>query len=381
MSPAKLDNGIRIPWSAAILFSIAGLVMMVIFWAGAAGQILRGQNDFLAFYAAARLCGTDEIYDAESAAEVQLSQAHATGPAFRVVRPPFHALAVFPLGLLAYQQAYSLWTLLNLCFLVGFVAMWCETNRRILLTACCCSIPIAASFANGQDVPALLFLVGLAFRLFRCRSYFLAGLALSLCAVKFHLFALVPLLLLAQNFWAVALGASFGLACLLGLSFLVCGRSWPMEYWQALGDTAIHPKLSTMPNLHGLTSGISGGGIILFAFSITIAAVCWVIVRRLDFQMAFGVALLGSLLVSYHSYVADAALLIPALLLLAERGTVQKYLALGLLSPIPWFLLLRGGLAANGTRIALILALAAWSWGILRSASASTVSEDAAPAI
>ncbi len=373
-APAISGNQVQIPWGATILFSSAGLVMMLVFWGGAAGRILRGHNDFLAFYAAARLCGTSELYDAHSAVDIQSSQAKATGPAFRVIRPPFHALVLFPLGLLPYQQAYVLWVLLNACALAGFVAVWGETSRRVLFTACCCSVPISASFANGQDIPVLLFLVGLVMRLFRCRRHFLAGLVLSLCAAKFHLFALVPLLLLAQGLWAVILGATAGVAGLVGLSFLAYGRSWPLEYWRALGDNGVHPKLATMPNLHGLTSDLSEGGILLFALSLTIAGVCWVIGRRLDFRMAFGAALLGSLLVSYHSYAADAALTIPALLLLAEQGAVQRYLALGLLSPVPWFLLMRGGLAANGTRAALVLALVTWIWGTLRNPSPSTVS-------
>jgi hypothetical protein len=58
--------------------------------------------------------------------------------------------------------------------------------------------------------------------------------------------------------------------------------------------------------------------------------------------MGLAAALTGSLLVSYHAYVQDAVILIPAILIVLEdaRGLAVRYTALALATPIPWVLLL-----------------------------------------
>lgn len=366
-APARFESRLRIPSKFAFFLSIAGLVMMFFFWRGAAGRIVDGYNDFLGFYAGARLCGTPGLYDAAKVTEVQLAEARATGPALRLTRPPFYALLLSPLGLLPYQTAYLVWTLLNAGALAGFIALWRETDRNLVLAACCCSIPVAASFANGQDIPLLLFYFALAMRLFRDGRHVWAGLALSLCAAKYHLFLLVPLLFLAQGLWRVMLGGSIGAMALIVLSFLAGGRTWLGDYWRVLTDSAVHPAVTVMPNLHGFTMNMAHGNLVLGVLSLLIGAACWVIARRLEFRIALAAVISGSLLVSFHSYVADAALLIPALLILAERGALEKRLAFGLLSPVPWFLLMRGGIVANTPRAALVVLLAVTIWRALQS--------------
>lgn len=341
--------------------------MMFLFWGSASGQITRGHNDFLAFYAGARLAGTNQLYNAERTAEVQLAEADATAPVLRLTRPPFYALILSPLGRLKYRTAYLVWVLLNAAALVGFVAVWGETDRLVLATACCCSVPIAASVANAQDVPFLLALLAIAMRLYRWNSHLLAGLVLSLCTVKYNLLVMVPLVLLAQGLRKMMLGAALGALALIGLSFPAAGSGWPADYWRILNHPIVLNDVGKMPNLNGLTTTLGLGQPVLILLSGAVAVGCWFAARRTEFRTAFAVALLGSLLVSYHSYLADVALLIPALLILAEQGHVQRCLALALLTPVPWFLLLRGGWTANITRVALILTLITCIWSVVRN--------------
>lgn len=333
-----------------------GLLMMLAFWSGAAGQIANGHNDFLGLYAGARLSGTPDLYRAEAVSRLQLAEAGATAPALRFTRAPFYALILSPLEHLPFRTAYFAWMALNLAALAGFIVLWNGADRTLTLTACCCSVPLAAAVANGQDLALLLFLLAAALRLFRSKHYLLAGLVLSMCAIKYHLFIVVPLALAAQRLWRVLAGAGIGALALTALSFVAGGPHWPAAYLKALTDPAINPSVDTMPALAGSVSGLEYGNLILWVFGIAVAVACWFIARRApDLETAFAASLLGSLLLSYHSYVSDAALLIPALLILAARRAISPAVAYAALSPVPYFMLLRGSPAADLVRMALLL--------------------------
>ncbi|HOQ46374.1 MAG TPA: glycosyltransferase family 87 protein [Bryobacteraceae bacterium] len=295
-----------LPRGVALMASALGLLMMFVFWSGAAGQIANGYNDFLGFYAGARLCRTPELYQAEAVTRLQLAEAGATASALRFTRAPFYALMLSPLGHLPFRSAYFTWMALNLAALAG--------------------------------------------------HYLLAGVVLSMCAIKYHLFLLVPLALVAQRLWRVLAGAGIGAVALTALSFVAGGPQWPAAYLKVLADPAINPSIETMPALAGSVSGLEYGNLILWVFGIAVAAACWFIARRApDFETAFAASLLGSLLLSCHSYVSDATLLIPALLILAERRAIPLAVAYAALSPVPYFMLLRGSPAADLVRIAMLL--------------------------
>jgi len=345
-----------LPRGVALMASALGLLMMFVFWSGAAGQIANGYNDFLGFYAGARLCRTPELYQAEAVTRLQLAEAGATASALRFTRAPFYALMLSPLGHLPFRSAYFTWMALNLAALAGFILLWNGADRTLTLTACCCSVPIASAVANGQDLALLLLLVAAALRLFRSKHYLLAGVVLSMCAIKYHLFLLVPLALVAQRLWRVLAGAGIGAVALTALSVVAGGPQWPAAYLKVLADPAINPSIETMPALAGSVSGLEYGNLILWVFGIAVAAACWFIARRApDFETAFAASLLGSLLLSCHSYVSDATLLIPALLILAERRAIPLAVAYAALSPVPYFMLLRGSPAADLVRIAMLL--------------------------
>ena len=78
---------------------LTGLVAVPLFCVLAAPErdrILLGQNDFVAFYTAAKLAGTPGLYDvAANHAEQRETIGHAI-PAISNIRPPFYALLMRP---------------------------------------------------------------------------------------------------------------------------------------------------------------------------------------------------------------------------------------------------------------------------------------------
>jgi hypothetical protein len=107
------------------------------------------------------------------------------------------------------------------------------------------------------------------------------------------------------------------------------------------------------------------------AASAAVAAACWVIARRLDFRHAMAAALLGGLLVSYHCYNADCAILIPALLLLLHTAEgFQQGLVVALLTPPMYFLQGRPVLA-HLPQVALLVLLGLLVWQAMRQGAAA----------
>jgi hypothetical protein len=90
-----------------------------------------------------------------------------------------------------------------------------------------------------------------------------------------------------------------------------------------------------MPNLHGLLEGLphSLGYEVFGALVVTVAV--WLSTQRASFSVGLSATLIGSILVSHHSYPADMLLLLPALLTLAFQERPRWFCVL-LLSPLPF---------------------------------------------
>jgi hypothetical protein len=302
-----------------------------------------GADDFLGLYAGARLACTSGIYDPNVIRKVQLETAGVTGPSLHFTRLPCFSLMLWPLAQLPYPSAHAVWYFLRVVAVVGFVILWPHSTRSLTALICCWSLPLAAGLANGQDAPLLLLWLAWSQKLERTGHSFWGGLALSMCAAKFHLFLLLPLLLVCNRRWALLAGGMAGGAALIALSFIGGGWDWPAHYLKALSDPAIHPSLGLMPNLHGFLSVWPVW--LQIAAAISVGLVALVAMIRTDYLSGFAIALAGSLLLSYHAYTADAVILIPAILIVIEysRRVLMRYAAFILASPVPWLLLLRRG--------------------------------------
>jgi hypothetical protein len=271
-------------------------------------------------------------------------------------RPPFYAVLLWPLGKLPYRESYFVWQTLSVGALVAFILLWRIPDRKAAVLACCWSLPLILAIAHGQDLTFLLLLLAASLRHYRTRP-FLAGFVLSLCAIKFHLFLLLPLLIIGQKRWRLLEGLAAGGAALIAVSFVAAGVGWPLHYLQMMRLT-IDPQPQIMPNFHGLLLGVPYGWLVELLLSLATAVAVWLISRRSDFEYALAAVLVGGLLISHHAYPQDCTLLLPALLILMVRSSDWRlnYLCIALFTPWPYLILTQGD-PLNIVRLAIVTLL------------------------
>jgi len=233
-------------------------------------------------------------------------------------RPPFYAAFLWPLGRLPYPAAHAVWQLLNLAALAGFVVLWAPGTYPV--TLCCWFFPTWISFACGQDTPFVLLAVASAVLLLRKNRPFLAGVVFALCAIKFHLFLLLPLLILAKRLWRFSGGLLAGGTVLAGISVAVAGWDWPARQFELLKlNEAGESSQAFMPNLNGLFHSFPAGHAFLAVTTLAVVCGAWYVVRRSSIEHAISAMLIAGLLIGMHAFLYDCTLLLPYFLLLSVR--------------------------------------------------------------
>ena len=312
------------------------------------GRILNGENDFLQMYGGARLVGTGELYSAEAMLNIHEEVTGKVYPSILYVRPPFLAWVLKPLGALPYRTAYLIFQILSFTALAGFLALYLRSCPELLVFTCA-SGAVVANFANGQDVAFCLFFAGLSLAAARRGLDFAAGVILALCAIKYHLFALVPLVVIAQRRWNILAGGAAGGAVLFLISCAADGWDWPARCLARLLDGRVHPSQDAMPNVHGALTSLGIGSPVLEGLLVAgvIGLVVVAAVRIRDYDTAFALGIIGSLLTGFHAYLQDCMLLLLPFAVLTSRvrlPAVRGLTALAVLAP------------------ALVLLYAPWSW-------------------
>jgi hypothetical protein len=308
---------------AAVKLSIAIAGACLLAWKAApnAALILSGHNDFPSFYTAGDMVGTGKLYDPDAFLARELALVGAFNNHILFVRLPFVAAFFRPFALLPYTAAYWTWQAICLAAFLAFILLWPEARRwypaLFFLPA------LAASFANGQDVPLILLWIALAVLLAAKDQPFAAGLALSLCLAKPHFFLLTPIVLLAQKRWRLAAGAATGAAALIAISFAAAGGpgwiSGLLRIWQ---DPAIHPAIdesSLIARLAGTAGDAIPRSVIMLGIPALSAAVIWIVARRTDFALALSAAIAAGVASAFHVYSQDYLLVAPLGLILLER--------------------------------------------------------------
>ena len=317
------------------------------FYAAMGPSLLQGTNDFAAFYTGARLAGSGRVYDTGPQYEEQKKQFGSYMPAVTFIRLPFYAVLLKPLAWLDYLAAWRVFLLLNILCALWFFGkwLWGDHPRVFLLGAS--FLPVYAALANGQHIWLVAALFALAMLLGRQGRDFSAGAVLSLCAIKPHLFVFVPLVLALQKRWRFFAGATAGVALWLAISFLAEGAGWVAQYMHTLADPRIHPRLDAMPTLRNLVATAGGPPWVYWALCVlTAAAVAVIALRSARLETGMAAAVAGGLAVSYHSYLPDLVLLLPAFALLRARQLrgLPLWLWVFLLSPLPWLFWVAGPL-------------------------------------
>ena len=307
-------------------------------------RVLKGQNDFVADYIGARLAGTPQLYDHAANMREMYAALHLYVDKCPYVRAPFYAVFLKPLSWLPYDAAHAVFAGAMLASVIAFVLMFRrECPPLAFFTAM--SVPLLESFCIAQDSPLLLPIVGVSVLLSRRGRQFAAGAVLALCAIKFHLFLFVPLLVLVKKKWRMAAGGVAGLAALAVLGAAVNGIDAVSRWLKVMRDPWINPASRIMPNLHGLVAAAQGGVVMEAVLVIAVvAAFLWLAFRTDNYELLLGVALVSSQLTSYHSTITDDVLLLAAFVLIygSSNAPVPRILFALALTPVPAFLVVVG---------------------------------------
>lgn len=266
-------------------------------------------SDFYSFWAGARLAGSD-LYDRTRIEQVQhtVSERVEEKP---FIRPPYYALMLWPLGQMPFVAAYTAWFLLNFAGLVAFVLAW--RNRADVVLLCAAFLPLAYSFGLGQDSGLMLGMVGCGARLIEREKQVAGGLVLSLLAIKPHLFAFVPLVLLAQKRYKPLAAMAAAGAGLYLVSAIQLGPDWPVTFVRAaMGNEAtIDPRLV---GVAGLINRFGAPKWLLAVAAATGSLIVYWRARNAAWLPSIAFAVAAGVVFAPRSLLYDGSLLLPALL-------------------------------------------------------------------
>lgn len=304
--------------------------------------VREGSLDFRTFLGAGHIVLSGhgaQLYDYNTQREAQNHAVTATEWALTLMEPPFTVLMFVPLALLPFLAAYFAFAALNL-LLVG-VAIWLmwpylpEMRTRMKAAPALLFLtflPLGLSLAQGQLSAMLLALYCGAFVALKKQREVLAGLLIALATMKFQMALPIALLFLLWRRWRFVWGFAAGAAVLALLSVAVLGFGHAGVYVHAMSTAGgvlpsasdqirfgVYPR--NMPNLYGLFYVLSGGarwGVALAAAA-SVALIMWAARHKPSLPLALMVAML----VSYHLYSHDLALLLLPLSLLGEQYLIE----------------------------------------------------------
>jgi hypothetical protein len=311
--------------------------------------------DFTCFYRAGRMVlagrGAD-VYNlaAEQAFDTSLkAQLSAPGKPFYTrpfVFPPPTLLIFGPLAALPYHAADLIWLGLNIAILLA--ASTYLSNALVLGTGARCVaillpslfLPVTWAMAEGQTSIVLLGIFSMLFvSLYRHRN-FAAGCCIALTAIKPQFTLPVLLLALASRNWRALRGFALTSSGLLLVSFYLVGWRATLEFPSTLmaysrlpvswnGQLGEHPL--DMPNIRGIGLNLFSAPVGRQAGIALATGLCllllWATYRASAGEVTrwFSAFLVVSLLVSYHVYPHDMAILALALPLLLYSAALTGW--------------------------------------------------------
>jgi hypothetical protein len=365
--------------------------------------VRKGYPDFTIFYSAGKMVRAgmaSSLYDEPVELQTQLQFApdvsirHGSLP---YNHPPFEALLFLPFTFLSYFPAYLAWNALNIGLLglaLGLLRrhvplMWSQSLGIFLCAVA--FFPIFICLLQGQDMLLLFFLLATAYVLLKQGSDFLAGFCLGMGIFRPHLVLPIAVVLLFSRRLKAALGIACSSLALMAISIAVVGwrgfLNYPRYVWtleQIMGRGAIVPD--DMPNLRGFLAIFFRDGH-LAALILSAAGSVFLLILAVRFfrsadhagnlELGFSVAVLVSVLVSYHAFIYDLGLLfLPALfffdkaVLGPEDGMQREHwesvmpVAVLFFTPLLMFLWLR---LSHLNFLTPLLFL--WLWGLSREIS------------
>ncbi len=330
----------------AVFAYLAGVVVIhaAMFW-NVRESVRKGYPDFAIYYCAGSMVRQGlghQLYDEATQFKVQreFSPEVATRlGALPYNHPPFEALLFVPFTYVSYAWAFALWDLVNLALLITLPFLlrpllpqlqnyawpfWVLTSLGFF--------PIFVGLLQGQDAILLLWLYALTFVCLSKHHDALAGGWLAFGLFKPHLVLPLVFLLLLQDRKKILYGFLPIATVLALISMAIVGKEgmavYP-RYVVHLEDTLARGAIvpSDMPNLRGAIELLFRGApqtriavllISLGVFMIT-AWECRKNGAQKLFDLKFSLAVIATVLVSYHAMVYDLSVLMVPVFLLANE--------------------------------------------------------------
>jgi hypothetical protein len=307
---------------------------------------LMGRSDFRHLYTAGYMVRTghaQELYDSD--VEYQF-QNRLAGPLDMTL--PFNHLAyeapLFTLlSFVGFKSAYLLFFGINLALVWACVEMlkpYLTSLRQIwiwLPTAIfVCFYPITIALIQGQDSILMLALIVAAFVSHRKGSDLWAGIFVGLTVFKFHFSIPFFPLFLAWKWWRAAIGFLVSSVSAAGLSVWITGLAGTAVYLKSLVSMSMGLKTAQQQDFYGIhPAGMSNLRGLIYAVTSPYLPHVWVQILTVVFSLvllfmaarsrpSFSLAVLVSVLVSYHSLIHDTSLLVIAVGLLGAASILER---------------------------------------------------------
>ena len=303
---------------------IVALLLVPLLVALAALPLGHWETDFLSFYAGARLAGTSQLYSLKAVHDIQAPYEREPAQVRAYIRPAFYALLLWPLGKLSFHAASVAWQVLNVAAIGFFI--WCWRRDRAVMVVL--FMPLLIGLALGQDVPIFLAAFASVAWLLRRNRLFTAGLLMALCAVKFHLFLFLPLVIVAKRLWRFAGGLAAGGALLAGLGFVVYGNWVPGFLTMLRMNEQYQDSQTYMVSIAALLWHAPYAAIWIASAILATAVAVWFCIQKVEVDEAMALALLAGVLLSMHAFIYDLGFLLPWITLQRPERALQLVLAI-----------------------------------------------------
>lgn len=328
----------------ALLLGVV-IYQALLFW-NSSRVAMKGNADFIIFYTAGRIVASgsrEALYDYELQRKLELEISPRYQRALVYNHPPFEALLFTPLARLPYRRAYICWLLVNLSLLCVLpVLLWrhlkfaSQSLPELLYLSFFSFFPILSALLQGQDSILLLLLATLAFVGLREGKEFRAGCYWGLGLFRFPIVLPIAVLFLFRRRVRFLLGLLTVGTLFSVLSLAVVGYKGCLDYIdvlhkfmhnpaeQQLWSWSVNP--TSMPTLRGfLASSLPNswpqaaktGFYLVFATLIVLGITTLHKTsqeKRTLSPLLYGLDLVAALMLSYHSFLHDGALLILPLL-------------------------------------------------------------------
>lgn len=321
------------------VLAIAALqyAILVIYLFGGSPDFVLG-GDFIAFWSAAREAldgGLTGLYAPDGLFEAM--QAHRAGGEVDGLtwQYPPHASLVFGLiGYLPFSVAYGLWCALGLAAFATVLIKAGITGRWLF--AALATIPVLTVLNTGQNALFTGSLMMLAV-FYAKPNPVLAGLAAALLTIKPQLGILLPVFFIAGGYWRAFGVAAFGSLLLMLVSVGVFGPEAWTAFFAAVGSVSGSVSDGVMPlfkmvNVYAaarliwlpdaVAMGLAAATILL-----SIGLMVWTARRTSDPRCHYAVLASATLLAAPYSMYYELVLLVPAIIIVLQRGAKTGWIA------------------------------------------------------